>query len=202
MVADVFLRSVVRLQNPVLLLEHGLQSTNLHIRVLLWATGIDALLMAIKANDFCDCLVNLLGADTFVFPPDRFFNRQPRYTVGDVVKDLFELRSEIAHGKTIGKKFRESTGLQNVDGRSVASPADKFQYRQVLEECAAFLLCAALRKVLTSNLLTTLATRNDGGFAYSDPSYKMTTDRWLDRAPGQRFDSRRTPSFMNLRNRT
>jgi len=38
-------------------------------------------------------------------------------------------------------------------GKPVSSEADRFQYRQVLEECAVFLLCAALRKVLTSDLL-------------------------------------------------
>jgi hypothetical protein len=150
---DTFSRGVVRIQNSALLLEHGLQATNTHIRLLLWTAGLDAILMGIKANEFCDRLINLLGGDTFVFPPDRNFHRQPTYKVFDVVKDLFELRSEIAHGKQISKKFRETTGILTVGGMSLSTPLDRYQYRQVLEECAVYLLCAALRKVLTSDLV-------------------------------------------------
>src|SRR5450631_4087121 len=38
---------------------------------------------------------NLLGTSTRIFPTSYTMNRQPKYTVGKVVDDLYELRSEI-----------------------------------------------------------------------------------------------------------
>lgn len=156
-IEEAFRRPIIRVQNPVYLLEHGLQATNLHIRVLLWTTGLDGLLMANTRKEFVDRLQNLLGADTPVFPPDKIMNRQPKYRVSDVAGDLYELRSQIAHGREISKRFRETTGFKAVDGGDISGAFSDCQYRQVLEECAVFLLASALRKVLTLNLLEEIA---------------------------------------------
>ena len=108
-IEDAIRRPIIRVQNPVYLLEHGLQATNLHIRVLLWTTGLDGLLMANNRSEFVERLHNLLGADTLIFPPDKIMNRQPKYKVSDVSGDLYDLRSEIAHGREISKRFREKS---------------------------------------------------------------------------------------------
>ncbi len=67
-VQDAIASRVVRLQNPLYLLEMGQQADNLHIRVLLWVAGLDALLMGGSKNVFGRRLFNLLGRQTFVFP--------------------------------------------------------------------------------------------------------------------------------------
>jgi hypothetical protein len=157
-IEEAFRRPIIRVKNPVYLLEHGFQATNPHIRVLLWTTGLDGLLMANTRNEFIDRLHNLLGADTLIFPPDRTMCRQPKYRVGDVSGDLYELRSEIAHGREISKKFREKTGFKAIDGRDIPGVLSDYQYRHVLGECAVFLLASALRKILTMNLLDEIAS--------------------------------------------
>jgi len=157
-IEEAFRRPIIRVQNPVYLLEHGLQATNLHIRVLLWTTGLDGLLMANTRNEFIDRVHNLLGADTLIFPPDKIMSRQPKYKVGDVSGDLYELRSEIAHGREISKKFREKTGFKTIDGCEISGVFPDYQYRQVLGECAVFMLASALRKILTLNLLDEIAS--------------------------------------------
>jgi hypothetical protein len=126
-----FQRRIIRLQNPVYMLEHGLQATNLHIRVLLWVTGLDGLLMANNRSEYVDRLQNLLGADTLIFPPDKIMSRQPKYTVADVAQDLFDLRSDIAHGREISKRFRQKTGFNTLDGSYISSLFPDYRKRLV-----------------------------------------------------------------------
>jgi hypothetical protein len=157
-IEDAIRRPIIRVQNPVYLLEHGLQATNLHIRVLLWTTGLDGLLMANNRSEFVERLHNLLGADTLIFPPDKIMNRQPKYKVSDVSGDLYDLRSEIAHGREISKRFREKTGFKAMGGFDISGVFPDYQYRQVLGECAVFLLASSLKKVLLMNLLDDIAS--------------------------------------------
>lgn len=151
-VHQAFLRKVVRLQNPLYLLEHGLQATNIHISFLLWTMALDALLMAANARTFIKRLCNFLGGDIFVFPGLELFG-QPHYRVADVAGDMYCLRSAIAHGKEIPKRYRQACGFRDSTGKLLNDYEDSYQYREVLEECSLFLVCRALRKVFLSNLL-------------------------------------------------
>jgi hypothetical protein len=155
-VEDAFSRRLIRVMNPVRFLQHGLQATELHIRLLLFTTGLDGLLMASGKRQFCERLQNLLGKDTFAFPPDRS-RRQPKYTVADIAADLYELRSEIAHGRPVSKRFVALTDLLDMDGRSISTAFRSYRYRHVLKECSVFLLCQALRKVLTTDLVNSIS---------------------------------------------
>jgi len=85
-------------------------------------------------------------------------NRIPKYTVADVAADLYDLRSDIAHGRSIKRRFLEETGLLDTNGSRISDVFRPYRYRHVLEECSAFLLCQALRKVLTTDLLNDIAT--------------------------------------------
>ena len=58
---------LIRVINPVRLLEHGLQVSEAYLRILLCTAGLDVLLMAGGRAKFSKHLYNLLGADTFVF---------------------------------------------------------------------------------------------------------------------------------------
>jgi hypothetical protein len=152
-VRDVFNRKLVRLQNPVYFLEHGLQATNLHLRILLWVTGLDAITMASSRKEFCHRVNNLLGQDSYVFPPERHTQAQPKYVVADVVEDLYHIRSEIAHGREISLKFRQQTGIPMTKPHFVSSAFAHHQYRETLADCSAYLLCAALRKIFVNGLI-------------------------------------------------
>lgn len=155
-IQEAFAKKVVRLQNPLYFLELGEEGNNPHIRTLLWVTGLDALLMAGTRQVFERRLFNLLGRQTFVFPATGYLP-QPKYTLGDVACDLYQLRSLIAHGREIGKAFRAQVGFQDVDGNLIDGYERSYQYRQILEEAALFLLCLALRTILTNKLVGVVA---------------------------------------------
>jgi len=147
---DAFQKPTLRLQIPVWLLEQGMCAPDRHIRILLWATGLDGITRSGGMAAFAERLGGLLGADTKVFPPGRG-GRQPKYRVCDVAEDLYLLRNEMAHGLPFHEKFRKKRGFLADDGDPVSSEFAVYRYDQVLEECAAFLLCQALREVLLHN---------------------------------------------------
>lgn len=153
-------KNIVRLINPLNFLENGLQTRNIHLRLFLWVTGLDALLMAPNRKAFIERLCNFLGGSTFVFPSLALFG-QPKYRVEDVAGDLYDLRSCIAHGRAIPEKYRISFGFTSNQGRLIKSYPTDYQYRQVLVECALFLLCRALRKVFVSNLVQTVGKQKE-----------------------------------------
>jgi hypothetical protein len=159
-VDDAFCRSLIRIKNPVRFLQHGLQANEMHIRLLLFTTGLDGLLMAGGRSEFCSRLQNLLGRDTFVFPPDSL-HHQPKYTVADIAGDLYDLRSEIAHGRSISSRFRELTDLLDKSGNKISTAFRQYRYRHVLEEGSVFLLCQALTKVLTTDLLNDIPRQKE-----------------------------------------
>jgi hypothetical protein len=155
-VQEAFQKKIVRLQNPLYLLELGEEANNPHVRILLWVTALDALVMAGNPKAFERRMHNLLGRKTFVFPA-MVYLPQPKYTLGDVVCDLYELRSEIAHGRKIRDGFRKEVGFQDVDGNQIDGYEHSYLRRQILEEAALFLLCLALRTVFTNNLTDVVA---------------------------------------------
>jgi hypothetical protein len=147
-----FQQPILRLQIPIWLLEQGMGAPDRHIRILLWATGLDAITRSGGTVAFCDRLCQLLGSDAQIFPTSTT-GLVPRYKVIDVAADLYQLRTEMAHGLPFHEKFRKKRGFV-IDGDQPISPdfAD-YRYDQVLEECAGFLLCKALREILLRNCL-------------------------------------------------
>ena len=142
---EAFQRPILRLQIPVWLLEQGLSAPDRHIRILLWATGLDGITRSGGVAAFAARICELLGPDTEIFPPD-VAQRRPQCKVGEVVEDLYLLRTEMAHGLPFHEKFRKKRGLPAEDGQPVSADFANCRYDQVLEECAAFLLCKALRE--------------------------------------------------------
>jgi hypothetical protein len=97
-----------RTATPIRLFEHGLVSRDPYIRILLWVTAIDSVLMAVKADVFETRLCAFLGAEAKVFPPEDGVYIQRPTVVSDVARDLFTLRSLLAHGRPIGQRFGNS----------------------------------------------------------------------------------------------
>jgi hypothetical protein len=70
-----FNENIVRLQNPMLLLEHGMQICNPNLGALMFVMGLDVLFMAGETDSFMKRLGGFLGVDSYVFPQDP-----PRFT--------------------------------------------------------------------------------------------------------------------------
>jgi len=152
-VIDILEKGDARAVNPIRLFEHGLISTDRYIRILLWVTAMDGILMAVKEETFVSRLCFLLGADSQVFPKeDDVYIRRPT-VVRDVAKDLFKLRSELAHGAKIGRRFWEAREdlrtLFDLQAYGAVPP----RYCNLLEESALSLLTRILRKIILDNLV-------------------------------------------------
>ncbi len=151
-VTEAFYKPVIGLQIPIWLLEQGIAAPDQHIRILLCATGLDSLTKASGQTVFKERLGALLGAETLVFPPDPA-GCQPRYRVVEVAGHLYQLRNEMAHGLPFQAIFHKKQGFLDADGQPIAPEFARYRYDKVLEECAVFLLCRALREVLLTRLL-------------------------------------------------
>jgi len=143
----------IRTVNPIRLYEHGLVSQDPYIRILLWVTALDSVLMAVTKEKFENRLCAFLGANSQVFPLEDGVFIKRSTVVGDVAGDLFELRSELAHGRAIGKKFWEvREDLRDLLNPSVYGSVPR--YRMLLEEAALSLLSRVLRKIILENMLS------------------------------------------------
>jgi len=146
-----FTEKVVRLQNPVLLLEHGMQIGNVNLATLMFVMGLDMLFMAGEIGTFVKRLGGFLGLDAYVFPPDDEMNRQPNTVVRDVLNDLYEFRNIIAHGQEIPedpyrkKKDLFSTNRQQINWMN-------YYYAELLLDSGLFMLTTALRRIFTEGL--------------------------------------------------
>ena len=149
-VIEILASGNARIVNPFRLFEHAMTSTNAYIRILLWVTALDGVLMAIKTENFVERLCALLGSEHLVFPEVSSIKRDLR--VRDLAEDLFLLRSQIAHGSTIGRKFWEvRSDLSDVLPADIYG--DRQRYIQLLEEAALSIFCATVQKILINDLL-------------------------------------------------
>ena len=146
-VRDVFRKPILRLQIPIWLLEQGLTAYDRHIRLLLWATGLDGVTQAGGVTAFSERLCALIGSETEIFPPSPTLPA-PKYRVRDVAEHLYLLRTEMAHGLPFHERFRRRPGFLDGNDRPICADFASWRYDQVIEECSAFLLCRALREVL------------------------------------------------------
>ena len=147
-----FQKPILRLQIPVWLLEQGMAAPDPHIRILLWATGLDGITRSGGTVAFGERLCQLLGSDTRICPPDAA-GHEPKYRVAEVAEDLYLLRNEMAHGLPFHEKFRKPRGFLGDDGQPITPEYANYRYDKVLEECAIFLLCRSLRQVFLRNLV-------------------------------------------------
>jgi hypothetical protein len=143
---------IVRLQNPLILLEHGLQIGHVYLSTLVWVMGLDMLFMAGEKLPFVERVAGFLGPNTPVFPTVSFLNRQPRLTVGEVLEDVYELRNIVAHGREIpARPFREKRAIVDTSGERIN--CDDYFYAQVIMESALFILAKSLRQIMLGDLV-------------------------------------------------
>ncbi len=145
-----FTEKVVRIQNPILLLEHGMQTGNVHLGALMFVMALDMLIMAGEKAPFVERLGGFLGPQSFIFPP--VMHRQPTVKVQDVLSDLYEFRNIIAHGQEIPiSPYRQKYDL--LDDRGGRINHDDYHYAELMLESALFLLARALRKISAEGLI-------------------------------------------------
>jgi len=151
-VTRAFDEKIVRLENPILLLEHGLQTGNVYLSMLMWVMGLDMLFMAGEKVPFVERAAGFLGPDTPVFTHLPFNNRDSLLTIRDVLEDVYELRNIVAHGREIpAKRFREKFDIVDTNGSRINST--DYYYSQVMMESALFLLVKSLRQVMVERLV-------------------------------------------------
>jgi hypothetical protein len=165
-----------KLQNPILLLEHGMQIGNASLGSLMFVMALDMLLMAGGTAPFVERLGGFLGPQSYVFPPDSVLHRQASVRVRDVLADMFEFRNKIAHGQEIpAKPYRQRYDLLYEGGGRIND--DDYGYSDLMCEGALFLLAKALRKVFVEGLIGDIREE-----ARWRPQLRLYEHRWKDAA--------------------
>jgi hypothetical protein len=147
---------IIRLMNPLVLLEHGLQIDHVYLSTLMWVMGLDMLFMACNRNEFGKRIKRFLGAATKVFPPVSL-NFPFCLTVEELVDDLYDIRSEIAHGRPIPERFRKPFRPELDNEFSLSFYADT-SYSEFLRQGALRILTLSLEKIFLNNLVTEVAS--------------------------------------------
>lgn len=145
-----FARGGVRLKNALNFLDLGLEATNPYIQFFLLTTALGSLLMAGNGRVFKQRALTMFGAAAFVLPPVEF--GQPKYRVQDVAADMYELRSAIAHGEQIPRKFWTRVSFDDENGHPIEVVENPRFYFEILQECSLFLLCRLLRWLFVNRL--------------------------------------------------
>jgi len=153
-----FTEKVVRIQNPILLLEHAQQIGNIPLAATMCSMGLDMLFMAGKINPFVSRLGGFLGLDTFVFPSYGFDGEpphQPAVRVKEVLADVYAFRNIVAHGHEIPTTWCQPQELLTTEGHSVNyEPICRVD---LMLESSLFLLTKALRAIFTEDLFEDVA---------------------------------------------
>lgn len=153
---------IVRLQNPVLLIEHGMQTGNAPLATLMFAMALDMLFMAGETTPFVSRIGGCLGLDSFIFAAYRFGaggTQQPDVRVRDVLDRVYSFRNLIAHGGEIPKvPYREGCTLKRVDGLAILW--HDFSYVELLLDSTLSILTTSLRRVFTEGWVDDVADKS------------------------------------------
>jgi hypothetical protein len=156
-----FSEEIVRLQNPVLLIEHGMQTGNAPLAAMMFAMAFDMLFMAGETTPFVSRIGGCLGLDSFVFAPYSLGygeTQQPELRVRDVLGHIYALRNVIAHGREIpSTPYREQYTLKSV---SFGIISNEFLYLEVLLDSALSMLTTALRLIFIEGWVDSVADPN------------------------------------------
>lgn len=150
-ISRAFTEKVVRFQNPVILLEQGMQTGHVSLGTLMFVMGLDMIFMAGGIDNFIKRLGGFLGPDSYVFPPVSSLDLQPGTMVRDVLNELYEFRNIIAHGLEIPEiPYRRKSDLVSTGGERITY--EDYYRTELLLDSALFILTTALRRIFTENL--------------------------------------------------
>jgi len=151
-----FTEKMVRLENAIRLLEHGMQIGEVYLGKLMFVMGLDMLFMAGNMQKFRERLGGFLGSGSYVFPPvfppGSVSSQQPNTKVCEVLEDLYNFRNIIVHGREIPEHpFRRKVGLLSTGGSLITN---QVYYRaELLLESGLYMLTTALRRIFIEDLI-------------------------------------------------
>ncbi|HLH00984.1 MAG TPA: hypothetical protein VKX49_32065 [Bryobacteraceae bacterium] len=149
---------LVRLINPVHLLEHGLQTCHAYLGTMFFVIGLDVLFMAGESERFIERVAGFLGPTTLLFPRISFIDRQPNTTPQDVVESVYDLRNTVAHGQEIPEHpYRQPYRLMSTEGEQINQIP--YSYADFMLDSSLFLLTNALRRVFTQGHYDNVASK-------------------------------------------
>lgn len=145
-----FAEKVVRLQNPVLLIEHGMQIGNPNLGALMFVMALDMLFMAGGADAFMTRVGGFFNTNELLFMPDSL-HQQPNTVVRSVLQELYKFRNIIAHGQEIPEEpYLKEYELIGMKGERINH--DPYYYNQFLNDSGLFILTASLRRIFVDSL--------------------------------------------------
>ncbi len=74
---------------------------------------------------------------------------QPNCTVSASCEDLYDFRSEVAHGRRVSERFLRQCALTSASGEPITAD---YTLEQLLEEIALFMLNRTLELILSTDL--------------------------------------------------
>lgn len=156
-----FAERIVRLQNPIQLIEHGMQTGNVPLATLMFAMALDMLFMAGETTPFVSRIGGCLGLDAFVFPSFTLGGRivyQPNVKVRDVLERVYACRNIIAHGGEIPEvPYRQPYTLTGIDGLAILP--NGLVYIELLMDSALAMLTSALRRLFMEGWVDDIAAK-------------------------------------------
>ena len=157
-----FTERIVRLQNPILLIEHGMQTGNVPLGNLMFSMALDMLFMAGETKPFVSRIGGCLGLDTLVFPSldlGSGYAYQPNVRVRDVIDHVYACRNIIAHGGEISAvPYRQPYTL--IDTNGLAILPSEFVYIELLMDAAIAMLTRALQAVFLRGWVDDIKAKN------------------------------------------
>lgn len=156
MVSRAYTEKVVRLQNPIVILEHGMQIGEPMLGTLLFTMGLDMLVMAGDCRNFVARLGGFLGPTNRVFPENYILERQAKLCVEEILPDIYGMRNIVAHGQQVPlDPYRTPYALKDVNGNPM--DFDESLFGDIVLQATLFLLTSALRKVALDGLFDEVA---------------------------------------------
>jgi hypothetical protein len=150
-ISRAFTEKVVRFQNPVILLEQGMQTGHPSLGTLMFVMGLDMIFMAGGIENFMKRLGGFIGIDSYVFPPLSSLGLRPNTLVRDVLHELFDFRNIIAHGREIPETpYREKSNLISTEGQRINY--EDYHRVELLLDSALFILTTSLRRIFVEKL--------------------------------------------------
>ena len=173
-----FTENIVRLQNPIVLLEHGMQIGNVNLGALMFVMALDMLMMAGEKVPFVERLGGFLDPQSYIFPPDSLTHLQPAVKVQDVLSRLYEFRNLIAHGREIPKSpYHQKYDLLDDNGCRINH--DDYYYAELMYESGLFLLTRALCKISVQGLFDDVRDEQEWR-----SKLRLCEHRWKNAATG------------------
>jgi hypothetical protein len=190
-----FEEKVVRLQNPVLLLEHSMQAGNPNLSALMAVMGLDILMMAGNISNFVPRLGGFLGPTSPVFAPPSDKPDGPVITVQEVIEDLYDFRNIIAHGNEIPEHpWRERRDLLDKYGSRLNF--GDYYYCQLLRDCGIYFITRVLRQLFVDQMFDKVKDTH----VWKKQWLQLYERRWRDQVnPPRRERSKLSTDDLQLR---